>query len=141
MGKGRRFDPNPVTNRKIEQRTKEALMIHEQIFIKEHSRDTDEQLAMLVKARAKELMHSPQMVEVTGARYIADRFGSWSKALAAAGQHMPCGTTKLTNSERYKAEYKRQATQLKVEQEQKRAERKAQQAAKRKEKPQADKSE
>jgi hypothetical protein len=40
-----------------------------------------------------------------------------------------------------RAEYKRQAAQLKVEQEQKRAERKAKQAAKREEKPQTDKSE
>ena len=129
MAEGKRFDANRWFRQTVDRRTREALLIQEQQFISEHAFDTDEQLAALIKARAKELKRSPQMVEVTGSRYMAERFGSWDKALAAAGQHLPFGATKLIRSDRYKAEYARQAALFKAEREQRKAERAARKAA------------
>ena len=129
MADGQRFNTDKWFRRNVDERTRRALEQQEKQFLIEHSGDTDEQLAALLRARARELWRSPQMVEVTGAQYMAERFGSWDKALAAAGQHIPTGTTKLIRSDRYKAEYARQAALFKAEREQRKAERAARKAA------------
>ena len=125
MSNDKQFDSNRWFRRTVDKRTWEALLIQEQQFISEHAFDTDEQLAALIKARAKELKRSPHMVEVTGSMFMLDRFGSWDKALAAAGQHIPRGTEKLSHSDRYKTEYRRQLKIIKAEQDQKKAKRQA----------------
>lgn len=129
MGEGRRFNTDKWFRHNVDQRTRQELRLQEQRFLAEHAGDTDEQLAAVIKARAGELERSPQMVEVTGSRYMAERFGSWDKALAAAGQHLPFGATKLIRSDRYKAEYARQAALFKAEREQRKAVRASRKAA------------
>ena len=129
MAEGKRFDSNRWFRQTVDQRTWEALMAQEQQFIAEHARDTDEQLAALIRTRARELRHSPQALEVTGSLYMTERFGSWEKALAAADQHTPRGTIRFTRTDRFRAEYRRQSEILRVEQEQKKAHREARNAA------------
>ena len=129
MGRSVRFNTDRWFRHNVDQRTRQELKSQEQRFLAEHANDTDEQLAAVIKARARELKRSPQMVEVTGAWYMVERFGSWNKALAAADQHMPSGSPKLTRSDRYKAEYARQAALFKAERARIREEREARKAA------------
>ena len=129
MGNNERFNGDEWFRRNVDQRTRAALRRQEQQFIEEHSNDTDMELAALVKARAKELRRSPRAKEVTGAELIIRRFGSWNKALAAAGLREPRGSPKLTRTDRYKAEYQRQADLFREEKKRHREEKQARRGA------------
>lgn len=129
MSPGKRFNSDKWFRRNVEERTRRALQEQERRFLSEHAGDTDEQLAALVKARARELRRSPQPVEVTGARYIEERFGSWQQALTAAGERMPTGPAKLSHSDRYRTEYRRQVVLFQTERSRLKAERAARNAA------------
>ena len=129
MGNNERFNGDDWFRRNVDQRTREALRRQEQQFIEEHSNDTNAELAALVKARAKELRRSPRAKEVTGAELIIRRFGSWDKALAAAGLREPRGSPVLTRTDRYKAEYQRQAELFRVEKKRRREEKQSRKEA------------
>lgn len=125
MGNNERFNGDEWFRRNVDQRTREALRQQEQQFIKEHSNDTNTELAALVKARAKELRRSPRAKEVTGAELIIRRFGSWDKVLAAAGLREPRGSPVFTRTDRYKTEYQRQAELFREEKKRHREEKQA----------------
>jgi len=92
----------------IDKRTRAALRAQNAAFERDHAGDSDEQLLALVKARAEQLGHAPQMCEVAGAKFIAARFGSWTGVIRALGYQYSAGTRIYERSERYKAEYARQ---------------------------------
>ena len=129
MGNNERFNEDDWFRRNVDQRTREALRRQEQQFIEEHSNDTNAELAALVKTRAKELRRSPRAKEVTGAELIIRRFGSWDKALAAAGLREPRGSPVLTRTDRYKAEYQRQAEVFREEKKRRREEKQSRKEA------------
>ena len=110
-----RFNGDEWFRKIVDQRTREALHRQEQEFLARHRNDSQEQLAAYVRARARELGHSPRAKEVTGSGFIIGRFGSWDKALAAARLRAPRGSPKLSRTDRYLAEYEHQAELFKAE--------------------------
>ena len=66
-------------------RAQKALSEKEELFQSEHAQDTDEELCRYVFACARQIGHSPAACEVIGGKYISVRFGTWEKALKAAG--------------------------------------------------------
>lgn len=71
--------------RTLEQNTRTALSKKNVAFILEHQHDSLTQLAAYLKSCKAELGYPPTRTEVIGGDYIEMRFGSWSKALQAAG--------------------------------------------------------
>ena len=120
-----RFNGDEWFRKIVDQRTRDALYKQEQEVLAQHRNDTEEQLAAYVRARAKELGHSPRAKEVTGSRFIIRRFGSWDKALAAARLREPRGSPKLSRTDRYMVEYERQAALFKAERRQLKEEKRA----------------
>lgn len=92
----------------IHKRTKKALQAADEAFILSHEEDTDEELLAYLTEVAAELKHPPRMIEVTGAELLCRRFGSWERTMSLAGYDHAYGPAKLTNTRRYKEEYKRQ---------------------------------
>ena len=62
----------------------QALEAQEEAFKREHEADTDGQLIAYLRQCAAQLHHVPWPGEVLGGTFIAQRFGSWDNALAAA---------------------------------------------------------
>ena len=113
-----------------------ALEAKEEEFRKEHESDTNEQLLSYLRLCAAKLQHSPWPGEILGGTVIAQRFGSWEKALAEAGLPRPLGENKMSTFQRVKQEETRQKEiyrQRKAEKKILSQKRKLQQEAKRKE--------
>lgn len=95
--------------RTLDQNTRAALSKRNVAFILEHQHDSLTQLAAYLKKRKAELGYPPTRTEVIGGDYIEMRFGSWSKALQAAGvlDKRAWGVLpkKLENTKLYQDEY------------------------------------
>ena len=113
----------------------QALEAKEAEFRKEHGRDTDEQLIAYLRLCAAKLTHTPRQGEILGGTVIADRFGSWEKALSAARLPYPWGEEKPSTFLRVQQEEVRQKEiyrQRKAEKKVLSEQRRIQQEAKRK---------
>ena len=86
----------------------QALKEQEDAFRKEHEADADGQLLAYLQQWAAEQNHVPWPEEIPGGTVIAERFGSWESALAAA--KLPClrGEKKPGTFQRIKLEEERQ---------------------------------
>lgn len=85
-----------------------ALEAREEEFRKEHGSDTDAQLLAYLRLCAAKLNHTPWPEEILGGTVIAERFGSWEKALTAANLALPLGENKPSTFPRVKREEERQ---------------------------------
>lgn len=95
--------------RTLDQNTRTALSKRNVAFILEHQHDSLTQLAAYLKKCKAELGYSPTRTEVIGGDYIEMRFGSWTKALQAAGvidrRTLGALPKKLENTKLYQDEY------------------------------------
>ena len=85
-----------------------ALEAREEEFRKEHSGDTNGQLIAYLRMCAVKLQHTPWPGEILGGTVIAERFGSWEKALYAARLPLPTGENKPSSFLRVQREEQRQ---------------------------------
>ena len=85
-----------------------ALEAREEEFRKEHSDDSNSHLIAYLRLCAVKLQHTPWPGEILGGTVIAERFGSWEKALCAAGLPMPTGENKPSTFLRVQREEQRQ---------------------------------
>ena len=104
-----------------------ALEAREEEFRKAHSDDTNRQLIVYLQLCASKLQRTPWPGEILGGTVIAERFGSWEKALTAAGLPYPCSEDKPSTflrfqqeEERQKEIYRRRKTEKKIQSEQRR---------------------
>ena len=114
----------------------QALEEQEEVFRREHETDTDEQLIAYLRQCAVEVNHVPWPGEILGGTVIAERFGSWESALAAANLQKPKGLNKPGIFPRVKQEEERQKEiyrQRKAEKKALAEKRRNQQAARKKE--------
>lgn len=114
----------------------QALEAREEAFRKEHESDTDEQLISYLRHCAEQLRHVPWPGEILGGTVIAQRFGSWEKALEAGNLPRPRSENKPGTFQRVKQEEARQKEiyrQKKAEKKILSQQRKLQQEARRKE--------
>ena len=86
----------------------QALEAQEEVFRKEHATDTNSQLIGYLRECAGKLGHTPWPVEILGGSVIAERFGSWEQALAAAGLPYPLEENKPSAFLRVQQEQSRQ---------------------------------
>ena len=86
----------------------QALQQQEETFRREHGTDAEGQLIAYLRLCAMELHHVPWPGEILGGTVIAERFGSWENALAAAGLPRPRGQNKPGTFFRVKEEEARQ---------------------------------
>ena len=114
----------------------QALEEQEEQFRLEHETDTDAQLIAYLRQCAMELQDSPWPGQIPGGTVIAERFGSWEKALAAAKLPRPRSQNKSETFLRVKQEEARQKEiyrQRKAEKKILSEQRRIRQAAKKKE--------
>ena len=78
------FDGNKWREKKIAQYTAAAIQQKNDAFVQEHQADTNRELIQYLWRCARTLGHSPAATEVIGADLLAERFGSWEKALEMA---------------------------------------------------------
>ena len=86
----------------------QALEAREEEFKTEHASDTDAQLLAYLRLCAGKLQHTPWPGEILGGTVIAERFGSWENALAAANLPRPRSENKMSSFPRVKQEEARQ---------------------------------
>lgn len=86
----------------------QALEAREEEFRQKHASDSDSQLIAYLRACAVKLKHVPWPGEILGGVMIAERFGSWEKALAAANLPRPRSENKMSSFLRVKQEEARQ---------------------------------
>lgn len=86
----------------------QALEAQEEEFRKAHASDTDGQLIAYLRSSAMKLHHVPWPGEIAGGTVIAQRFGSWERALAIAKLPRPEGPNKSSAFLRVKQEEERQ---------------------------------
>lgn len=95
--------------RTLEQNTRTALSKRNVAFILEHQHDSLAQLTVYLRACKENLGYPPTRTEVIGGDYIEMRFGSWAKALQAAGvvdrRAISALPKKLENTKLYQDEY------------------------------------
>lgn len=114
----------------------QALEAKEEAFRKEHGEDTDGQLIAYLRQCAEELQRTPWPGEILGGTVIAERFGSWEKALMAANlprsktENKPSTFLRILKEEEHQKEvYRQRKAEKKILSEQRRI----RQEAKRKE--------
>lgn len=94
----------------VENRTRAALNARHREFAESHQCSSDESLLAYVRGEAERLGCSPDVGEIIGGRYIAQRFhGSWQQVMNAAGLPYRSGSRKVTKCRVYKEEFARQA--------------------------------
>jgi len=96
----------------VHRRTKTSLIALEEQFPLDHANDTNEQLVAYLQNFSKELGRAPNQSEIIGGRYIAQQFGGWRNALAAAGLFLPRAAAQTRNRLIYRKEYDRQTVLL-----------------------------
>ena len=119
----------------IRRMVSEALEQQEQEFRQQHKEDADEQLLTYLRAWAILNHHTPWPGEIVGGKYLEERFGSWSRALALAWLPAPKAANQSKNFQRVCEETQRQKElyrQRKAEKKVLAQQRLAQQAAKKK---------
>ena len=99
---------NHIYETAINRMTNEAMEAQEQEFIRNRSKDSDEQLLAYLRFCAQLLGHTPWPREIVGGSLLETRFGSWEAALIRA--KLPRTTTpdKCTCFVRYQEETQRQ---------------------------------
>ena len=80
---------NAIYDATIRRMTAWALEEAENRFAREHTQDTEQQLADYLRKYADELGHTPWPREIPGGVTIQTRFGSWELAVAEAGLPFP----------------------------------------------------
>jgi len=80
---------NNIYDGVIRKMVTQTLEAQEAEFKEEHRADTDEQLLDYLRSQALALHHVPWPEEILGGTVIEERFGSWEKALTAAGLSWP----------------------------------------------------
>ena len=105
----------------------QALEAKEEAFRTEHGTDTEGQLIAYLRLCSEKLQHTPWPGEILGGTVIAERFGSWEKALAAANLPRPRTENKPSSflrvqreEERQKEIYRRRKAEKKILSEQRR---------------------
>lgn len=86
----------------------QALEAREEQFREAHKADTDAQLAAYLRMCAAKLQHTPWPGEILGGTVIAERFGSWEKALSAANLPWPRSDNRPNTFRRVQQEELRQ---------------------------------
>lgn len=76
---------NNYHNEIIKIRVNKALEKKEAQFAEEHKNDTDQQLLFYLHQQALLIHHTPRKREITGWRYISERFGGWDRAIIKSG--------------------------------------------------------
>ena len=76
---------NNYHNKIIRIRVNKALEKKEAQFAEEHKNDTDQQLLFYLHQQALLIHHTPRKREITGWRYISERFGGWDRAIIRSG--------------------------------------------------------
>ena len=99
---------NNIYEATIRRMVAKALEEQEEAFRLEHESDTLVQLARYLHGSARELGHSPWPGEILGGTVIDQRFGSWEKALIAAGLPKPCTVNKSDSFARVQQETRKQ---------------------------------
>lgn len=124
------FDPQRWRSQKLAAMTNAALKEKNEAFIEAHKSDTNAQLLDYLRKCAEDLGHTPHPKEVYGSNLLIERFGGWSRAIAAAG--LPEPTHQISRERRliYTSELKEQNRVFKEKQEEARAARKAANQAK-----------
>ena len=116
---GSKFDTEHWYHTLMDRRTRQIIQERANAFETENENAPDELLLAAVRRRAQELGYAPFPVEVIGAALICQRFGSWHRALYAAGLPAPRGASRLADSKLYKAEYEHQQKLYRVEKQEK----------------------
>lgn len=94
----------------VENRTRAALNARHREFAESHQCSSDESLLAYVRGEAERLGCSPDVGEIIGGRYIAQRFhGSWQQVMNAAGLPYRSGSRKVTKCRVYEEDFARQA--------------------------------
>lgn len=99
-----RFDYQSWFDRHVTERTIAALEARDAAFAERYAEASLPELAQYLIQCACSLGHSPSPTEIDGGEFIAQRFGSWEKAVMAAGLPAPKAIPKLKNTARYRAE-------------------------------------
>lgn len=110
-----RFHNTLWSNRQVIERTVRALERQQAEFSREHRGDTAEELLAYLRQAAAPFGVTLCAQEIIGGPYIARRFGSWEKAVKAAGLEPPHALPPLNRRRIYKREFKRQALLFKHE--------------------------
>lgn len=110
-----RFHSSLWSNKRVVDRTIQALNWQQAEFRRAHQNDTDAQLLAYVRQAAEAFGVTPCAAEIIGGPYIAGRFGGWENVVAALGLDPPHALPPLTRRRIYKREFKRQALLFKRE--------------------------
>jgi len=95
--------------KKLDARARASLLKKEDRFAQEHKDDTNVQLLQYLHGFARELGRTPNACEIIGGRYIEKRFGSWNRAVLAAGLAWPRKAPPMQQRLIYRQERERQA--------------------------------
>ena len=99
---------NAIYDATIRRMTAWALEEAENRFAREHTQDTEQQLADYLRKYANELGHTPWPREIPGGVTIQARFGSWELAVAEAGLPFPKHPNQPDKFRRVREETQRQ---------------------------------
>ena len=99
---------NAIYDATIRRMTAWALEEAENRFAREHTQDTEQQLADYLRKYADELGHTPWPREIPGGVTIQARFGSWELAAAEAGLPFPKHPNQPDKFRRVREETRRQ---------------------------------
>lgn len=114
----------------------QAMAEQELQFRQEHESDTDVTLLSMLHEWAKENGRTPWPEEWTGGSYLAERFGTWERAVELAGLSAPIHPRRWQSFDRIRKETEHQKALYRVKKAEKKRlaqKRLAQQAAKRRE--------
>lgn len=84
----RNVDIDAWRERQIAKRLKMRLEQRDQVFLQEHSEDTDEELREYVRRNAASFGRMPHPLEIPGGEYLKKRLGDW-RMLARNLGYMP----------------------------------------------------
>lgn len=99
-----RFDYQSWFDRHVAERTVAALEARDAAFAAQYAEAPLSELAGYLLRQAQALRHTPAPTEIDGGEFIAQRFGSWERAVMAAGLPAPKAMPKLKNTARYRRE-------------------------------------
>ena len=119
----------------IRRMVQESLARQEEEFRQVHGEDPEEQLLTYLRSWAFRLGRTPWPGEILGGRFIEERFGSWTRALALARLPAPRTPNRSEDFARYRAEVEVQKEayrRRKAEKKAQASQRRQQQAARKK---------
>ena len=92
----------------IRRMVSQALEAQELQFRQEHGEDSEEALLCLLRKWAEENGRTPWPGELAGGSWIAERFGSWDRAIGLAGLPAPKTPNRPQSFQRVREETERQ---------------------------------